>query len=917
VTTDPCSGGARRWLLVALLALGLSSGFSATAGDLEEAEQDYFTGQYGAAIRLAEKATRERSDLEEWHLLLSRSLLAVGQYSQALAAITNALEHQAGSLPLHWQAREVFLANGQPNAAREAVLDIVRRVSARPRAYQDAGELVAFGQAALLNGADPKKVLDQLFEPARKAQPKLRDVYLAAGGLALEKHDFALAARKFQEGLKQLPDDPDLHFGLAEAYAPSDGALMGSSLQAALARNSNHLGSLLLLAERSIDAEDYNQVEQILDRVDAINPWHPQAWAYRAALAHLRHQPDTEQSARERALRFWPANPWVDYWIGLKLSQNYRFSEGAAYQRQALAHDPEFTPAKAQLAQDLLRLGEESEGWNLAQQVQQQDAYDAAAFNLLALRDTMRRFATLTNEEFLVRMGTNEAAIYGPRVLDLLGQARKSVCAKYGLEVRRPTTVEIFPEQKDFAVRTFGMPGNPGYLGVCFGTVITANSPASHPDHPINWEAVLWHEFCHVVTLQLTHNKMPRWLSEGISVYEELQANPAWGQHLSPRYREMLLDEDLTPVSELSAAFLAPESDLNLQFAYYESSLVVEFLVQRFGLESLKAILHDLGEGGEINSTLERRTEPMTKLEEDFVSFAHERANQLGPGLDWTRPDPDLADSESDAPSVGLHLEPIPVGTNASPKVEVARAEPTAVATNGSVRSASVKVAAGSTAKDQSWHGWAEAHPTNFWVMTRQAQALIEDKQWTQVKPILEQLLALYPDFIGPDSAYRLLAGAHRALGETNAERRVLTALAQRDDEAREVYARLMELGAEAKDWTEVRTNALSYLALNPLVQLPYQYLKQAAQQLGDVTNAISACRSLLAIGPTDAAQVHFELAQLLHQSDQPEAKRQLLEALELAPRYRPALRLLLEMNAAEQSSSATRGSPVEPQTSP
>ena len=38
--------------------------------------------------------------------------------------------------------------------------------------------------------------------------------------------------------------------------------------------------------------------------------------------------------------------------------------------------------------------------------------------------------------------------------------------------------VEIFPQRKEFAVRTFGLPGADGLLGVCFGRVITANSPA-------------------------------------------------------------------------------------------------------------------------------------------------------------------------------------------------------------------------------------------------------------------------------------------------------------------------------------------------------------------------------------------------------------------------------------------------------
>ena len=57
------------------------------------------------------------------------------------------------------------------------------------------------------------------------------------------------------------------------------------------------------------------------------------------------------------------------------------------------------------------------------------------------------------------------------RVLELLTRAKETLGRKYGVQLTQPTTVEIFPEQKDFAVRTFGMPGNPGYLGVCFGSV--------------------------------------------------------------------------------------------------------------------------------------------------------------------------------------------------------------------------------------------------------------------------------------------------------------------------------------------------------------------------------------------------------------------------------------------------------------
>ena len=50
---------------------------------------------------------------------------------------------------------------------------------------------------------------------------------------------------------------------------------------------------------------------------------------------------------------------------------------------------------------------------------------------------------------------------------------------------------------------------------------------------------------------------------------------------MTPQYRRMILEGELTPVSKLSGAFLNPASSEHLQFAYYESSMVVKFLVER------------------------------------------------------------------------------------------------------------------------------------------------------------------------------------------------------------------------------------------------------------------------------------------------------------------------------------------------
>jgi tetratricopeptide (TPR) repeat protein len=81
-------------------------------------------------------------------------------------------------------------------------------------------------------------------------------------------------------------------------------------------------------------------------------------------------------------------------------------------------------------------------------------------------------------------------------------------------------------------------------------------------------------------------------------------------------------------------------------------------------------------------------------------------------------------------------------------------------------------------------------------------------------------------------------------------------------------------------------------------VALPYRFLAQACERTGETEAAISAYRATLELEPPDPAEIHYRLARLLHQSGRPEARRQVLQALEEAPRYREALRLLLELEA-------------------
>ncbi len=814
------------------------------------------SGRYDLVERLCETAIRRGQPSVEWQLMRFESMAALGRAREAWEeAQTLLLGAYGKDLRTLIAVRRLALRIGEKKAADDLLDRLNEAALTVPEKDRSAADLVALGQAALALGADPATVLEQYFEKAKRAEPGYIDAYIAAGELALGKSDFARAAKEFQAGLKFSAGHPELHFGVARAFFPSDRNLAMASVRRVVERNPMHAGALLFQAELLIDKEYYKEAETILQQVLTHNAMESPAWAYRAALAELaRNDAGEAEVHRSRALAEWSENPEIDYLIGRVLSRNYRFAEGARHQRLALGNDGGFLPAKIQLAHDLLRLGEEDEAWKLADEVATADPYNVLAYNLTVLRDEMKNFRTVESPEFTLRMPSKEVEIYGDRALELLIEAREVLCEKYGLTLDQPVLVEFFPHQQDFAIRTFGNLGGGGILGACFGTVVTMNSPGGLAANRNNWEATLWHEFCHVVTLTVTKNKMPRWLSEGISVYEETQRDPTWGEHLTPRYREMILvDDDLTPISELSGAFLNPKSGEHLMFAYYQAGLVVEYVIERFGIEAFRDILKDLAEGVLINDAIARQTMPIDQLQEEFAQHAAVTAKNLAPGVLWGAPPTDALNPR----------------------------DPVAVA------------------------AFVKSQPKSFWARQKHTLNLVAAEDWQAAVESADELIGLHPAYTEANNGYALKAAALRALGRHDDEAAALRQLAEKSAEALAAYDRLMELDLEKENWPELELNAKRTLAINPFSKRLHYCAGCAHEAQQEKAEAVRSFEKLLILKPANPSETRFRLARL-QREDEPElARRYLLDALADAPRYRDAHRLLLAMATGEEPAPA------------
>jgi Tfp pilus assembly protein PilF len=758
-----------------------------------------------------------------------RGMLSCGQYEAAAAIATNAARLFPSDAAAHFARYEALHAVGAGLAATDALMIAART---QPGNYDPQNETAAGAaaraRALQLLGGDPKLTLDRILTPATKAAPNAREPYLALGQVALDKNDYLLASETYREGNNHLPGDADILLGLARAL--DDPKLSPKYFDAALKANPRHIPSLLFKAGGFIDAGDFGEAEKTLAEIEKINPSQPDAWALRALLARLRGDPDGAAAARNKALRIWPRNPEVDYAIGAGLARRYRFQEAIDSLRAALAMDPNHLPSHFELGSNLLRFGNEPEGWSHIQRVLDRDPYHVAAFNLMTLREAMAKMQTLRGRGVVLRLSAGDRALFGPRALALCVKARETLSQKYGVALPFDVTVDILPTQQDFAVRTFTLPGGEGFLGVCFGPLITACSPRTRLGRA-NWESVLWHEMAHTITLTASRHRIPRWLSEGISVHEE--GRGGWGSGMNSGRRKAILEDKIPPILESEALF-----HTDIDFAYFHSGMVVDFLETRIGTEGLRRVLRELGADHAIAQALETVAGPSDKLQSDFAQYAKSQAGAYGRDIDW-KP---LNDEEFTA----------------------LRANPSA---------------------------FLAAQPRRYFAVMDRAHQLERAQSWKELRELLDPIVVLEPRNREPDNPYALLAEANRALGDQGAERAALEKMIALDAGSLPAAERLLELaGAPGPESLQA---AERVLAINPAHPAALLAFARSSAKANAVAEALDGYDALLSTQPLDSARLRLELAQMLHARNDPRARRQILLSLEENPRFEPALALL------------------------
>jgi tetratricopeptide (TPR) repeat protein len=207
---------------------------------------------------------------------------------------------------------------------------------------------------------------------------------------------------------------------------------------------------------------------------------------------------------------------------------------------------------------------------------------------------------------------------------------------------------------------------------------------------------------------------------------------------------------------------------------------------------------------------------------------------------------------------------------------------------------------------DKQYLAWIDkkygAEAAHFDEWREKLKTLVAASQQKQYDVVLAQgpaVLAMYPEYVGDANAYELIADANKAKGDAKAEASVLIAYEHEGGQEPAVLKRLATLEESAGQQAE---------AAGTLERLNYIYPvkdEELHHHLGDLLyaqkqydGAIREYIAVVASNPVDKAGAEFHLAQAyLAAGQKDKAQESVLAALEAAPSYRPAQKMLLELN--------------------
>lgn len=651
------------------------------------------------------------------------------------------------------------------------------------------------------------------------------------GNLFRETNQDNEAAKLYQESLRLDANHVPAIVGLAAIAADNFSEGARKWLADALAQDSENVAALLLRARMDLEegllAEGDATLDAALRIVDERQLAPLEVYALKASADLLRGTVDSEWT--RKALAYNPAYGDIYATPAHFYVITRRYREAIALYQKAVEIQPSLYAAHAELGANLLRENRIEEAQRHLVIAYNGDRSSARTVNTLRLIDSFDNFVVTSFGKALdpasaepgviLRLHEDEQPIIESYVRDLVNRSIEIYTERYGYTLEEPVIVELYPDSDDFAVRTSGLPGI-GLLGVTFGYLVAMDSPSARGEGEFHWGTTLWHEIAHVFTLEATDHLVPRWFSEGVSVYEEWSTGPLSGRHIPVDVLIAVGEDKFLPVTELDRGFIRPTFPDQVIVSYMQAGLICEYIAANFGQEALRAMLTVYRNGGDTAEAIQTATGITPEaFDERFAVF------------------------------VAAELDPV-------------------------------------VANLQQWE-----------LEQRAAYESAGAEEWSKAAEYAERAITLFPDYVDENSAYVVLARAQQETGDSAAARETL-----REYHRRGGYdpSALMQLAR----WLDEAGERASAIAVLEDLLLVAPLGEGVHAELGDrllagdrAAEALTEYEILFAMKPHDQAAGHLRLAKAYEAlENRTLAREHLLYALEIAPNYREAQQMLLEM---------------------
>ena len=707
-------------------------------------------------------------------------------------------------------------------------------------------ELTAVGGALrYLGRRDPQLYRDALkaLDEASAADSGNLTARVRVGELFLEKYNSGDARESFLGVLRRNPHHPDALVGLARQLQFDGQPGVAEQVSKALASNPNHVGARVMQASLHLDAERYQDAIAEANRALAVDSSSIHAMAVLAAIHHLSGDRGAFQRVVQRAQTWHPRSAELYQTLGELSARHRRYSDAVAFAEQGVRVDSSAWETWGLLGMNLLRTPRAAEARQSLEISFKGDPFNVWIKNTLDLLDSHSQYRESKSRRFVFLIEGKEAPLLEPYFAEVAEEAWTTLAERYGFRPGDPIRLEVYRRHADFSVRTAGLPGF-GALGVSFGTMLAMDSPAARDRGEFNWASTTWHEIAHTFTLGVTEFRVPRWLSEGLSVLEERRTGRGWGAQASIDFLIAWKQHRLLPVSRLNEGFVNPSYPGQVIHSYYQASLVCEMIERDFGWPKMRALLDQYRRDRTPAAAFkEALGVTLEEFDRRFTSYMNQRFA---------------------APLAALNPPSEPPSDN--PATAVAEA-------TGKQDDLLAQLTAG--------------------------RVLIAANRAVEAVPFLDRAKALFPEYGGPDSPYRLLAQVYRQTDPRRAEQELArySDLAESDVDANlELAAIRLELGDSAGAVTALRRA----IWIHPYDPMVHSQLAAILAERKDYQGAARERAAVVALDPVDRSEALYQLALVQFQgSDLSGARRSVLAALELAPGFERAQSLLLQIRRA------------------